>query len=76
MMDDMAEAKRIADHPWRFKAVVEGELVHLTATFDLAGVERFRAKIEALRAVLDASDTATVRAALLADPSSTGERGE
>jgi hypothetical protein len=42
-----------AEHPWRFKATVEGDLVHICATFDAAGVEAFRAKLIALRAVLD-----------------------
>lgn len=37
---------------WRFKAVIEGDLVQISASFDYAGVERFREKIIAVQNVL------------------------
>lgn len=46
-----------ADDPWRFKAVIEGDLVLISATFDYAGIEKFRQKLLALAAVIDAPET-------------------
>jgi hypothetical protein len=44
------------EDPWRFKAVIEGKLVHISATFCLANIETFRAKLLALGEVLDNPD--------------------
>ena len=81
MMDDMAEAKRIAGEGMKLAQLPRPAMDRVFEKIELAsiylddGADALAA--QCLRQAADICDQiGAVRAALLADPSSTGERGE